>query len=168
MSRKDKKNNPKIEGGATMGDITETGSETAIEEPVTEETTAPVQETSPVAESNIIDAIIEAVTEGTTVEDFKTRLALSGLMKDTDDLQIGRLGKTGVFHLAILNQRDSVNTCKVMVGGQVVPMAKNDFDNYYMSGTYIGADLILYNNADSMILLKGAIIIKIDGTIVLI
>lgn len=165
MKRKNK-TEPAI---ATMENIeaVDTNNSQVIPENDTEKAIATSEEVSTeVKQGDIVASVIEGIRDGITIDDFKTRLALTGFMKDTDDLQIGRLGKTGCFHLAIINQKESTSSFQVMIGGKLVPMLKGDFDNYFMSGVYIGADLILYMNADTLIHLKGTIIINQDGTIV--
>lgn len=115
--------------------------------------------------SDIISLLKGAVMEGQLLKDFKTKLALSGLMKDTDDLHVGRLGKTGMFHMAIINQKESSESLKVLIGGILTPMKKSDYDQYFMSGVYLGTDLIFYTDNDSLILVRDSIIIMSNGSI---
>lgn len=164
MSRNNKKDKKTIIPGTAIEDTVETPE-------MTEETPEEmVEESAPASAPNsfssyMIVNVIEGVNEGVTIEDFKVRLSLNGLMKDTDDLQIGRLGKTGQFHMAIINQKESRETYQVMIAGKLVAMGKDTFDTYYMKGTYLGADLILYMDQDSMILLRDTIIVTSEGTI---
>lgn len=146
-----------------------------LEQPITIEvvpdTETPIDETTTIVEeenssaTDIISLLKGAVQEGQLVKDFKTKLALSGLMKDTDDLHIGRLSKTGQFHMALINQKDSSNTYKVLVAGELVPMSKDDYEKYYLSGVYFGTDLVLYVDNDSLILVRGSIIVMANGSI---
>lgn len=147
----------------------------AIDVPITLESpeeypTDTIEEVAEVEEDNsstsdIISLLKGAVQEGLLVQDFKTKLALSGLMKDTDDLHIGRLSKTGQFHMALINQKDSSHTFKVLVAGVLTPMKKEDYDKYFLSGVYLGTDLVMYVDNDSLILVRDAIIIMSNGSI---
>jgi len=113
--------------------------------------------------TDIKAALIEAINSGTLVTDFKTKLALAGMMKDTDDLQVGKTGRTGQLHLAILNQRESSSTVKLFINEVLTVVKKEDFDKIYMQGVYAGSDLVLLTDHDDMILLRGAYSMNVRG-----
>lgn len=136
-------------------------------ETVTEEVPIIEEEIASSIPTDILTALKNAVTEGILVQDFKTQLALSGMMKDTDDLLVGRLGRIGLIHMSIINKKESSTSYQVLIGGKMTPMKKEDYDKYYMQGIYFGSDLIIYTDNDSLILLKGSFELLTDGSIVI-
>lgn len=123
----------------------------------------PSEETAP--SGDILVQITDAATSGMLFKDFKIQLAMGGFMRDSDDLQVGRLNRIGQLHCAIVNIRESSSSVQLLIGGKLTPMKKPDFDKIYNEGIFAGSDLITYTDDDDMVLLKGLYVIKTDGSL---
>lgn len=123
-------------------------------------------EESQVPESgDFMSMLTEAINSGMLFRDFKVKLAMSGFMRDSDDLSIGKINRIGQLHCAILNVRESSSSVKLLIGGKLTPMKKEDFDHIYNEGVFAGSDMVLYMDDDDMIMLKGLYIIQTDGSL---
>lgn len=142
--------------------IIEEGAAPIVEEVMVTET--PAEETP--EEGDILSEVKSAVVSGAMVKDFKLSLALKAVIRDNDDVVIGRIGRTGQFHLAIISARESNSNVKTLIGGELKPMNKEDYEKYFQNGTFMGSDLILLSEGDSMILIRGSFIIMHDGSVI--